>query len=129
MATRNAGYQTANVVQQQYDTAEALTNLANATLEDRNAVANLTAANLNLTNYLAKKDEEITRVKREIVILQKKLGTKRMSTNNGGNSRKYCWSHGMNASHTSKQCHDKQEGHQDEATAKNTMGGNQFGVK
>ena len=71
-ATQAMGYQTANAAQEQQDTAEALVNLANATLEDRNAVVNLTAANLNLTNYLAQKDEEITRLKKENAALQKR---------------------------------------------------------
>ena len=42
-----------NAVIEQHNTVKALTNLANATLEDRNAVANLTEANLNLTKNLS----------------------------------------------------------------------------
>jgi len=37
----------------------------------------------------------------------------------------YCWTHGhwVRKSHTSKTCSHKDQGHQDEATAKDTMGG------
>ena len=37
----------------------------------------------------------------------------------------YCWSHGFmqNADHTSLTCRNKKEGHKDEATATNKMGG------
>ncbi len=38
----------------------------------------------------------------------------------------YCWSHGLgtNRAHTSKTCRNKKEGHQDDATIDNMMGGN-----
>ena len=38
----------------------------------------------------------------------------------------YCWTHGLgkNWNHTSATCKNKAEGHKDEATADNTMGGN-----
>ena len=50
------------------------------------------------------------------------------STNNGNRSKSrrvldsYCWSHGA-GNHTSKQCRFKKEGHQDNATFENRMGG------
>ena len=38
----------------------------------------------------------------------------------------YCWTHGLgkNRKHTSATCNNKAEGHKDEATADNMMGGN-----
>jgi hypothetical protein len=43
------------------------------------------------------------------------------------NGRKmyYCWSHGLgtNPKHTGHQCHNKKEGHNDDATADNLLGG------
>ena len=38
----------------------------------------------------------------------------------------YCWTHGLgkNRNHTSATCNNKAEGHKDEATADNMLGGN-----
>lgn len=36
---------------------------------------------------------------------------------------KYCWSHGFNPSHRGHKCKNKQDGHRDEATVDNMMGG------
>ena len=58
--------------------------------------------------------------------------TNHAETNNGGsggsgyrkrrNTTKYCWSHGACA-YSSADCNNKKQGHQDEATFKNKMGG------
>ena len=44
----------------------------------------------------------------------------------GGVKMYYCWTHGLgkNRNHTSATCNNKAEGHKDEATADNMMGGN-----
>ena len=44
----------------------------------------------------------------------------------GGIKMYYCWTHGLgkNANHTSATCNNKAEGHKDDATADNMMGGN-----
>ena len=39
------------------------------------------------------------------------------------------WTHGINWNHTLANCRNKAEGHKDDATKKNSMGGNQFGTK
>ena len=116
---KDAGYCMVNAVIEQHNTAEALTNLANATLEDRNAVANLTEANLNLTKNLNEKDEEIKRLKET-------LKNMRIESNNlkKGKCKSYCWTHGMNWNHNSKNFWNKANGHKDEANVKDTMGGN-----
>lgn len=38
----------------------------------------------------------------------------------------YCWTHGFNFSHNSRTCRFKCDGHKDEATIQNMMGGNNF---
>ena len=45
---------------------------------------------------------------------------------NNGTTMYYCWMHGLgkNCNHTSVTCKNKGEGHKDEATADNMMGGN-----
>ena len=40
---------------------------------------------------------------------------------------KYCYSHGL-CNHTSKKCRNKKEGHNDDATLKNRMGGSSLAV-
>ena len=41
---------------------------------------------------------------------------------------KYCWTHGL-YNHTSNECRNKKEGHQDNATFKNRMNGSNKGIK
>ena len=59
--------------------------------------------------------------------------------NNGGSNNngiqknrvghnKYCWTHGL-CNHISKECKNKKEGHKDDATFKNRMGGSSKGIK
>jgi len=56
------------------------------------------------------------------------------STNNNGIQKnrvghtKYCWTHGL-CNHISKECKNKREGHKDDATFKNRMGGSSKGIK
>ena len=121
-----AGCGTANAIIKN-ETIEALANLATATAADRDALANLTNAVATLTAQLAEKDKEIQSLKTQL----KKLGT----NTPGNNQRKpldpngHCWSHGHNVAHgrSSKTCTRRCEGHKEEATRTNAMGGSQKG--
>ena len=56
------------------------------------------------------------------------------SNNNNGIQKnrvgytKYCWTHGL-CNHISKERKNKREGHKDDATFKNRMGGSSKGIK
>eukprot|EP00957_Ditylum_brightwellii_P056691 4296495-Ditylum_brightwellii.AAC.1 len=86
---------------------------------------------------MGQKDEEITK-------LQKSSG----NTNNGGNNAgrgrgrnqnrgrgqqqrfhiHYCWMCGVNQIHKGSNCNNKVDGHQDNATLDNCMGGSNHGI-
>ena len=55
-----------------------------------------------------------------------KANTATGTPTNSGVTMYYCWTHGLgkNRAHTSLTCNNKAEGHQDDATADNMMGGN-----
>ena len=100
----------------------------------------MTDAFCQLTNQMAnlvttdnQKMEMITDLKSQLAAAQaaltayKEATTKaKTNTNNRNRQRKpndkYCWSHGM-CRHIGKDCEQRKEGHIEEATADNTMGG------
>ena len=43
--------------------------------------------------------------------------------NDNGRERKYCWTHGL-CSHNGRECSNPAQGHQQDATLENRMGGN-----
>jgi len=105
----------------------ALDNLALAATNDRSVLEQLTAANLALTSTIA-----------TLTATNKKLVDKTRAGTPGtpgtparvakhphpGN---YCWTHGHRCSkdHTSATCGNKAEGHKNDATLTNTMGGSE----
>ena len=113
----------------QNDASQAIQELTNATLEDRRQVTELINANQTTQN-------EVQQLKTTMQILQAQLttlmATMQMNPNNNVRRRErdtsstwYCWTHGrtMNPKHTSKTCLHRKEGHQEEATLENKMGG------
>jgi len=50
------------------------------------------------------------------------------TNSNNNRQKKYCWTHGLQHSHSGGECNNKKEGHKDEATAKNHMGGSTRGL-
>jgi hypothetical protein len=108
----------------------ALDNLALAATSNKATVPQLTTANLALTTTVA----TLTSTNKKLVdaAAKKKPGATTGAPKTpaelyadrsvpGG----YCWTHGhwVRKSHTSKTCLHKDQGHQDKATAKDTMGG------
>ena len=133
---RHAGFNPlqgqANAIQQQevqHETAMALQALADATESDRTAVANLTAANKELTTHLSKMTSTISALETKVSQLERKidqlLTNSTKKSNHNRNSDFYCWSHGrtFNPKHTSKTCNYRKDGHKEEATLVDRMGG------
>lgn len=120
------GYHSANMAETLPTTPEALANLASGTAADRNAVAHLTSTNHLLTKQLAECMDKLQTAEALIITLKKQLADKCRSCWDHGT---YCWSHGYNVgkNHTSLTCRNKQDGHKDEATRANTMGGSRVG--
>ena len=99
-------------------TADALINLATATQSDRQMLANLTDMNKKLLATIEEKDKEIQRLKEELTKARKGPPKRRPTM------RYYCYTHGFNNTHESPDCKFPCEGHKNEATKTNTMGGN-----
>ena len=116
---RDTGYN-ANIMQT--DTAEAITNLANVTLTDKQALTELTSTVSRLSKDLADTNAQLMKALAEINTLQKELQTERKKSKKHGVYKKYCWTHGPNNSHNSNQCRAKAQGHIDTATADNKCG-------
>ena len=124
----------ANVAQEQIDTqhqtALALQALADATADDRYAVANLSMANKELTSHLDTMTSKVASLETKISSLEVKIDklitlSPRKNTYDR-NSNHYCWTHGrtFNSNHTSKNCTQRKEGHKKNATLHQKMGGN-----
>jgi hypothetical protein len=96
--------------------AEALANLATAVSADREAFAKLTTLveQLQAENRLLKENKE-----------NRKKDTGRSQKQPDTRDRGYCWTHGYRVApnHNSQTCRAKADGHKDEATKENTMGG------
>eukprot|EP00957_Ditylum_brightwellii_P019114 1439555-Ditylum_brightwellii.AAC.1 len=140
----------------QNQTAEVLAKLAVATEEDRSMVSNLTDTNLhlmeqvaNMTGQMTQKDSEIAELHKSIQELNLKICAfatmntpRNLPTTSGrggrGNSGrggrgqqtftvKYCWTCRVQMYHHGKNCSNKAEGHRDDATLDNCMGGSEKG--
>jgi hypothetical protein len=112
------------------DTAEAIAQLATATVSDRGTVVTLTTTNSKLATQLEVTHSLIAQLKNKITTLRSKIkpvwqGQRPVKTTNNDI---YCWSHGYQVakSHTGATCNMKKSGHQDAATKGNTMGGVQW---
>jgi hypothetical protein len=146
VTTQGAGYHGANMVTRDFleTTADALANLAEITVTDRTAVANLVTSNSTLTAQLALRDAEIVDLKNQIKSLKnnRPSGTANANPATGGTAptrtarplritanNNYCWTHGYQIAdtHTSATCTKPRDGHQREATGSNPMGGSTFG--
>jgi hypothetical protein len=139
LTSQGAGYHSANSVLQetwQEQTADALANLATATASDRSAVSALSSTNSALTASLATATAQLVTAKADITALKTKVANLQSSqrstttTPPTPNVRKYhnenyCWSHGWDIAinHKSDNCLYKREGHCNDATRQNTMGG------
>lgn len=108
-----------------------LDNLANAAVQKNSTVESLVTSNKQLSDSITKLQTENTKL---LAIIEKLSNIKSSSnTNPNPNGFKldptgYCWSHGYRVSvgHNSKTCTKRADGHQENATRSNTMGGKDF---
>ena len=121
--SRTAGY--ANNA----ETAQALNNLANATIADRESMANMTATINSLTQRLAETNAKLNQVINLNTKLQADLGNPKGTRPKSPKIvtfDKYCWTHGPQASHDSKNCNRRAAGHKEESTLSNMLGGREI---
>ena len=115
------------MIENQQETASALQALATATSSDRTAVANLTKANQELTTHLTTMTDTVSNLENKIISLESKIDTLLLRSKSAydRNSEAYCHSHGrtFNPNHTSKTCVQRKNGHKQNATLHNRMGG------
>ena len=127
-------------VRHEGEIAEAIESLATATAADRSANAALTTTVADLTAQLAAANKQLATVTAQLITAQ--TNAKRGGGRGGGRGRNtstasatfkariggptgrhYCWSCGDHCYHDSSRCRSKQDGHKDEATADNKLGG------
>ena len=118
----NDGFHNANFVSQQH-TAEALQNLANATIADKNTITTLTNSINSLTSQLASTNAKLSEALQLTTKLQNEVDRLKKDKNKAQKAQKYCWTHGPQCSHSSAECLRRAAGHQDNATEDNKMGG------
>ena len=129
LQTIGHGYQgQANAVSYQQDTVDAIACLATATASDRQALANLTATNLALTNELASTNAKLITALLKVTKLTELLGNNKggVRSNNTYVPRQrtyYCHSHGYACPHHSNNCPSPKAGHNKHATFDNKLGG------
>jgi hypothetical protein len=134
---QQSGFHSANIMIEQgredsmHKTAEAIAQLATATASDRGTVATLTTTNAKLANQLEAAHALIAQLKSKIATLKIKIkpvwqGQRPTRTTNNDS---YCWSNGYQVakSHTSATFNVRNNGHQENATMIDTMGGVQWG--
>ena len=118
-STGYAGYANA-VTAQDNEAIEAITQLANATTADRTTIVTLTQQVKELQDQNKKLNDKL------VETLEKLSETCITATSNPAPKRReryYCWSCGSRSNHKGKDCKKKKEGHKDEATENNKMGG------
>jgi hypothetical protein len=122
----NAGFDQANLVKQVVDRFQAVMSPSkeeNSMADDyMSSVANLATSQKELFPTLLQQMKEIQDMMQK---MQQQMETptnrhRRQITRR--NKSKYCWSHGA-CSHTSSTCNNKIDGHKDEATFDNKLGG------
>ena len=140
LTATEAGFGTANAaITHATAVTEALEGLANVAAVDKNTVEMLTTTNATLVEELKKNDEIISKLTADNSKLIAILAKKAESNNNAQTAPRkftkeedarfdpkgYCWSHGYRVvfGHNSKSCKGKLQGHKDEATRENSLGG------
>lgn len=103
-----------------------LDNLANAAVQKNDTVEKLVISNKTLTDTVATLTNDITRLTNAIASLKANKSTKAPQANDPNG---YCWTHGYKVKfgHSSKTCTNRKDGHKEDATRGNTMGGSAWG--
>ena len=103
-----------------------LDNLANAAVQKNDTVEKLVISNKTLTDTVATLTNDISRLTTAIAALKTNKSAKAPQANDPNG---YCWTHGYKVKfgHSSKTCTKRKEGHKEDATRSNTMGGSEWG--
>ena len=97
---RQTGYANNTESTMYQDTVEAIANLANATMADREVFSVLTATVSRLTIDLAVANAKLVEATAENVALTKQSASKRPNvTHTDASYAHYCWTHGITSSH------------------------------
>ena len=108
-------------------TITALANFATSTASDCATLSKLTNTIQGLTAELKTAQEQINFLKKQCVPCDKEKGHGRgnenRDPNRGSGNKHYCFTHGFCCDHPGSMCPSPAEGHKQNATAKNTMGG------
>ena len=116
------------------DTTLALANLASATALDRATVANLTEVNKQLIAQVADLQNKLNAAYAQMHNMHIICPPVQPSNNMKKplSERNYCWTHGFkvksNGTHTSATCTKCKDGHKEEATSTNRLGGSTAGM-
>ena len=130
----DAGFNSANHAHETTDMATALENLALAATADQNIVTDLIATNRRLFEANTTLATQVKSLVATNALLTATQGAATMNKMHNATTKSeklpinpsgYCWSHGykVRQGHTSKTCGGKLQGHQEEATRTNTLGG------
>ena len=130
-AASSTGMHAANAILEnmQQDTKAAIAELTNATLMDRDNVNALINANKAMKNDVETLQRTITSLQMQLTSMMNNQQNvnRNPRRNRNNNCNAYCWTHGKtrNPLHTSKTCRNRAEGHKEEATLDNKMGGSE----
>ena len=130
--TQRSGFHT-NIMREQDITSEqeateaSLSNLATATVSDRQYFYAVVENNTTLTKQTSDTMEMI----KALQVNQTRTNPRNGGGTNFNSNESYCWSHGFRVSdeHNSNTCKHPKPGHQTEANKKNMMGGSKAGKR
>jgi hypothetical protein len=117
----SAGFHAVNSV----TTAGATTAITKATTHTDNTDASTLTEQTQQANSVALLQADLTALMTEVKDLRAQL-KRQQATGSRTTALSYCWTHGYtkNKLHNSRTCTNKADGHRDEATTSNNMGGN-----
>jgi len=124
--TQRNSYHIANSIQ---DTTDALITLREQLTADREHIANLITANTNLMEHFNEANQKITMHQMQQITVRLNCQHNNSCNNNRNRHRNryqnchYCWTCGLNNTHESLACRKPRDGHQNDMTRENTMGG------
>ena len=133
-STQTNPFQQANAVIEQFQkrTEAILDHVTNSTM-DTSTISTLTTQNQTLTDQLANTTTDLLSMKNMVESLCKEVAAfkneqpRRRPGDCNRNDKSYCLTHGRtrNKMHTSATCRNKAEGHKDESTLDNKLGGSE----
>ena len=130
----DAGFNSANTAHKTTDMVMALDNLVLAATADQNIVTDLITTNRKLVDANTMLETQVKAMVATNTLLAATQGIASTTKPHNATTKRehvplnpsgYCWSHGYKVcqGHTSKTCGRKLQGHQEEATRTNTLGG------